>query len=179
VLPKHYAYGGKETLVSKNTNTETQSEETATGFNPITSQEEFDKILGQRLQRERSKYADYEDLKQKAAKLDQIEEANKTELEKALARAEKAEAHAKELETREQLASWKQEVSRETGVPADILRGSTLEELQEHAKQVKPLISDQKNTGPVMPGTGEIDNKNIALNGEGLLNALKTVVGAR
>lgn len=47
--------------------------------------------LAGRLARERAKYADYDELKAKAARLDEIEQASKTELEKAVARAEQAE----------------------------------------------------------------------------------------
>lgn len=51
-------------------------------FKPITSQDELDRRLGERLGREKAKYADYEDLKAKAAKFDEVDAASKTELEK-------------------------------------------------------------------------------------------------
>ena len=47
------------------------------------TQEDLDRFFKDRLKRERDKYADYADLKAAAAKLTEIEEANKTELEKA------------------------------------------------------------------------------------------------
>lgn len=53
-------------------------------FTPPTSQEEFDRIIAQRLQRERANYADYDDLKKKAADLDKLREEQKTADEKAL-----------------------------------------------------------------------------------------------
>lgn len=61
-------------------------------FTPITSQEELDKALGPRLERERSKFGDYKDLKAKASKYDELEQASKSDLEKANDRAAKAEA---------------------------------------------------------------------------------------
>jgi hypothetical protein len=61
------------------------------------TQEDVDRVVGERLARERQKYADYDDLKSKAAKLDDLEAANKTELERAIARAEKAEQEGKAL----------------------------------------------------------------------------------
>lgn len=65
------------------------------------TQAQLDAIIEERALREtRSKFADYETLKQKAAQLDQAEEANKTELQKAIDRAEKAEATAKEAQAR-------------------------------------------------------------------------------
>ena len=44
------------------------------------TQAELDAVVKDRLKREREKYSDYEDLKAKAAKFDEAEEANKTEL---------------------------------------------------------------------------------------------------
>src|SRR5699024_8535511 len=67
---------------------------TSTGsgeFTPIGSQAELDKIIGERVARERAKFADYKDLKSKAAKLDEIEQANKSELEKAAEARQQAE----------------------------------------------------------------------------------------
>ena len=52
------------------------------GFKPITSQDDLNRIITARVERERSKYGDYDDLRAKAAKLDEIEQANKTEAEK-------------------------------------------------------------------------------------------------
>lgn len=51
-------------------------------FKAISSQEDLDRIVGQRLARERSKFADYDEVKAKAAKLDEAEAANKSELQK-------------------------------------------------------------------------------------------------
>lgn len=61
-------------------------------YTPPASQAEFDRIVESRLSRERQKYADYDDLKKKAAEHDQYLESQKTEHEKALeaARAEAA-----------------------------------------------------------------------------------------
>jgi pyruvate/2-oxoglutarate dehydrogenase complex dihydrolipoamide acyltransferase (E2) component len=58
-------------------------------FEAINSQEELDRRIGPRLQREREKYADYDDLKRKAAEFDAAQEASKTEHEKALDAARK------------------------------------------------------------------------------------------
>jgi hypothetical protein len=73
------------------------STSTAPAFEPITSQEAFDKALGPRLERERGKFADYEDLKEKAGKYDDLEQANKSDLDKANERATTAEAKAAEI----------------------------------------------------------------------------------
>jgi hypothetical protein len=64
------------------------------------TQADLDRIVQDRLNRDRAKFADYDDLKAKATKLDELEQANKTELEKVLARAEAAEKRAAEASER-------------------------------------------------------------------------------
>lgn len=53
-------------------------------FTPPASQDELNRIIGERLARERAKFADYEDLKRKAAEHDKAVEAARTEQEKAV-----------------------------------------------------------------------------------------------
>lgn len=103
-------------------------------FEPITSQEALDKIVGHRLERERKKYADYEDLRKQAERASGLQE----ELDQANKRIT-------EFETREQHRSWVLSVSAEFGVPADALRGSTLEELQAHAGVLQGLLASSKS----------------------------------
>jgi len=52
------------------------------GFKPITSQDDLNHVITERVNRERAKFADYADLKTKAAKLDTLEQANKSEADK-------------------------------------------------------------------------------------------------
>lgn len=75
----------------------TASTEEKPTFAPITSQEEFDRALGARLHAERSKYADYDDLKGKAAEFDKLADAQKTELQRATDEATAAKQQAQEL----------------------------------------------------------------------------------
>jgi hypothetical protein len=56
-------------------------------FQPIASQADLDRILGERLARERAKYADYDDLRTKAAEFDKAAEAARTDQEKAVEEA--------------------------------------------------------------------------------------------
>lgn len=53
-------------------------------FTPITSQDDFNKRISDRIRRERDKFADYDDLKKKAEAHDAAAEAAKTEAEKAV-----------------------------------------------------------------------------------------------
>ncbi|MFC2626586.1 MAG: helicase, partial [Parascardovia denticolens] len=60
-----------------------------------------------------------------------------------------------ELKTKQQQAEWKTQVSKETGVPADLLRGNSLEELQEHGKALQKALADQRKPKPAgMPKAG-------------------------
>lgn len=65
------------------------AEKAAKEFQPVTSQEEFDRRLSERLAREREKFADYGDLKAKAAAHDKALEAAMSETEKAVVAARK------------------------------------------------------------------------------------------
>ena len=55
------------------------------------TQDELNAIVSDRLERERKKYSDYDDLKAAQAKLDEIEQERLTELEKVQKRADDAE----------------------------------------------------------------------------------------
>lgn len=96
--------------------------------------------------------------KDAAAKLAEIEDAAKSEAEKAAERLAAAEAKVAEFEQREQVNTWKAEVSKETGVPADVLAGSTKDEIEAHAATLAPLIvkPGPGARGPIVPveGTG-------------------------
>jgi protoporphyrinogen oxidase len=61
---------------------ETQQDTEDKGKETTLTQAEVDKKIEERLIRERRKYADYDDLKKKAARLQQIEDGQKTEAQK-------------------------------------------------------------------------------------------------
>lgn len=121
-------------------------------FDPITSQEEFDKRVSARIARERAKYADYSDLKAKASQFDEIQQAAKSETEKAL---ERISALEKELET-ERFNTVRSQIASKKGVPAHRISGATPEELEasaddylaevaELAKQQRPKSNSYKS----------------------------------
>ena len=74
------------------------------------TQAEMDAIIGDRLKRERAKYADYEDVKAKAQQFDAAQEAAKTDLEKAVEERDRLKEQLKEQQ--EQLEQWKAERDR-------------------------------------------------------------------
>lgn len=130
----------RDTSMSETTDTAPAGEQNTEGqhtdFEPITSQEVLDKIVQSRLARERAKYQDYDELKAKAEKFDS------TEAELSALKADK------------QLDEWKQQVSKDAGVPADALRGTTLEELTAHGEVLKSLLKSRP-TAPVVPDVGK------------------------
>lgn len=87
------------------------------------TQAELDAVVKDRLKREREKYSDYEDLKAKAAKFDELAEANKTELQKVTERAKALEDELNGLKEAEKLRTMRAEVAKETGIPANLLTG--------------------------------------------------------
>lgn len=60
----------------------------------------LERVLSARLTKERQKYADYDELKQKASRLDEVEDAQRSELEKATKRAERAERERDDAKAR-------------------------------------------------------------------------------
>ena len=101
------------------------------------TQSELDAIIGDRLARVKEKYADYELLKGKANKLDEIEEASKTELQKATERAEKAETELSQMKQANEIKAMREKVANETGVPVNLITGSTEDECTEQANAIK------------------------------------------
>ena len=118
------------------------------------TQEELNMIVEQRLKREREKYADYDTIKEKAGKLDQLEEANKTELQKA---TEQGEAYRKELEALKAanaIRDARAAVSEETGVPASLLTGANEEECRTQAAAILEYAGKQSKY-PILRDAGE------------------------
>lgn len=99
------------------------------GFTAITSQEEFDKAISDRIGRERAKFADYDAIKAKATKFDENEDKAKSEVTKALERATKAEQDL----ANERLERLRATVAADKGVPASNVTGTTKEEMEASA----------------------------------------------
>ena len=102
------------------------------------SQEDVNRIVQERLQREREKYSDYDELKTAAERAQELE-AEKTTLAERVA----------EFEAKEEQQKLVNSVAEATGIPAAALKGDTKEELEAHAEVLKSLM---KPTGPVIPG---------------------------
>ena len=138
---------------------ETVNQETATTVNEGSAektftQSELDQIISERLKREREKYTDYDSLKEKAQRLDQIEEDAKSELQKAQERAEKLQTELSELKHAEEVRTIRDKVAQATGVPSSLLTGNTEEECTEQAAGI--LSFKTSSNYPTVKDGGEI-----------------------
>lgn len=113
------------------------------------TQEEVDAIIEKRLARANSKFSDYEDLKAKAANFDETENANKSELQKAQEHEAELQRQVDVYTSEKQQREWKTEVSKKTNVPAELLRGTSLEEIQDHAEALSAVLNPKPKGAPV------------------------------
>lgn len=66
-------------------------------------------------------------------------------------------AEAKELKAERDRKAWAEEISKETGVPAEVLRGETREEMEAHAGAIKPLLPNGNRTHVGSEGGKPVD----------------------
>ena len=119
------------------------------------TQEEVNKIVGERLARESAKYADYETLKDKAARFDEQEEASKSELQKAQDKAAKLQSELDGMKKADSIRQIREKVSSATGVPASLLTADTEEAALEQANAIKEFATPGH---PVVRDGGEVRN---------------------
>lgn len=116
-------------------------------FKAITSQDELNEALKERLARERAKFKDYSDLKAKAAELDDIKQANQSETEKLTTERDALARERDEAVGR--LARL--EVALEKGLTpsqAKRLVGDTREELEADADELLKDIGKPRSPKP-------------------------------
>ena len=113
------------------------------------TQDELNQKISERLAREKEKFADYEALKQKAAKLDELDLANKTELEKEQAKAAQLEKLLAEKEVEKQqllTENLKLALLEAAGLPktwAKRITGKTEEEIKADIEDLKKVLGDK------------------------------------
>lgn len=134
----------------------------AEDFKPIETQEAFNAAIKERLARERAKYADYDELKAKAAKLDAQEEAGKDELQKARERISALEAAAKNRAEADRMRELREKVSKETGVPVELIGGTDEESMGESAQAIAAYARSTRPTAPKVPGSGSFADRSAA-----------------
>ena len=119
------------------------------------TQAELNAIVQDRIARERSKYENFEELKEKALKFDEMEEESKSELQKATERADSLQAELDKMKKADAVRTLREEVSKETGVPANLLHGTTKEECE---AQAKDILAYAKPNYPNVEDKGEVNH---------------------
>ena len=119
----------------ENTQTEQKAEE------KIFTQAEANSFLKKEEAKIKAKYSDYAELKEKAAKFDELAEANKTELEKANEKAAKLQAELDGIKKAAELREMREKIATENNIPANLLTGATEEECNAQVESIKGLLN--------------------------------------
>lgn len=122
------------------------------------TQEELEFELTKRLTREREKFSDYEALKEKAQKLDEIEEKNKTELEKAMEKATRLEDELNKIRKQNEISSIRERVAKETGIDAKLLTMDTEDDCKAQAQTLLDWHRANPTAYPSVRDGGEVTN---------------------
>lgn len=137
-------------------------------YTPPATQDDLDRIVETRLARERAKFADYEDLKRKAARLDEIEREQMSEADRLRSELEQ-EREARVKVEREALVH---RIASEKGVPAHLLTGDTEEALTASADALLEFRGQQQGEqtrrGAQVPGEGRQPGSGSDPNAEAL-----------
>lgn len=133
------------------TSTETEHQESAPSeqqpAEKTLTQSEVDRIVTERVAREKQKFADYDDLKTKAQRLQEIEDANKSKEQKAQERIDELTNQLKaatEQVSTLSLENLRSNVAATKGVPAGRLRGTTKEEIEADADAYLAEVSSRE-----------------------------------
>ena len=109
-------------------------------WTPPASQEDLDRIVTERLSRERAKFADYADLKSKAAEFDKLTESQKTEAQRQADALKQTEtrAAAAEAELARARAALKYKLEDDD---LELLGSGTPEEIDARAKRLSERLA--------------------------------------
>lgn len=132
------------------------------------TQEQVDQIVERRLAKERGKYKDYDELKSKAMRLDEMENAGKSELDKLKESNAALRKQIDDAAAEKQHAEWVSEVAKDKGVPAELLRGSTKDELEAHADLLRAALHPASKPPQVRNQTGSPSHQNNSKDAEEL-----------
>ncbi len=116
------------------------------------TQSELNAIVTDRLSREREQYADYAAIKEKAAKYDAAQEADKTDLQKATEKVAALQAQVEAYTKADNLRSLRDKVSKETGVPASLLYGEDEDSCKAQAQAILAYAKPQNSVNTIRDG---------------------------
>lgn len=143
-------------------------------FKAITTQEEFDAAIGDRIKREREsaakKYGDYDDLKKKVADQESQISALTKERDEQAKKYAGYDKSLSELQTKvkaHETNSVKMRIAHETGIPFELaakLSGETEEDIRKDAETMAKFVNKSKYVGPLKSdGNAEVDGNRAAL----------------
>lgn len=151
------------------TDNQNSQEEAQTQEQKTFTQAELDAVVKDRLKREREKYADFDALKAKAAKFDEIEQANKTELEKANEQVSALKAQLDGIKKAAELREMREKIATENNIPANLLTGTSEEECKAQVESIKGLLNANGIPTSVSDGgepshSGKVSNATLFAN---------------
>lgn len=136
-----------------------------TEFKVIETQEQLNAIIKARLDREKEKYADYDQLAEKIKKL----EMENTSLKQTITDKETSESTtaSKIADLEKDVTTWKQkslkqQIALKNGLPfdlADRLQGDSEESLNEDAERLASLVNVKKYTQPLADKEPNFESK--------------------
>ena len=135
------------------------------------TQAEVNALINKRFAEIKGKYGDYDELKEKARKFDEAEEASKTELQKATEKADALQAKLDKLEAEETARGIREKVAKEKGIPAHLLKGNTEEECNAQADELLAYVNPQGY--PDVPDGGEVHHQGSRSAADDFADAMK------
>lgn len=124
-------------------------------FKPITTQEEFDNAIKERLAREKSKYSDYDQLKSRVTELEEENVGLKSTIEANHQSKADADKQLEELQKQiagYETASLRTRVALQYGLPydlADRLQGTDEESFKADAERLAGFMKSNQPVAPV------------------------------
>ena len=115
---------------------------------------ELNAIITDRISEIKEKYADYDDLKAKASKYDEAEEASKSELQKVTEARDALQAELEGYKKAEAVRAVREKVAESKGVPAHLLTAETEDECAAQADAI--LTFAKKPDYPTVKDGGEV-----------------------
>lgn len=116
------------------------------------TQDEVNEMMGKVRRETREKYADYDELKQKASAYDEAQEAAKSELEKAQEAAAKAGEELDALRAEKARNDLASRISAATGVPASLITGTDEESMTASANAIAAYARAASTVAPLDKG---------------------------
>lgn len=131
------------------------SVESSTDTNRTFTTEEVNGIVSSRVNEVQAKYADYDALREKAERADGLEADYTQKLNESNLKVDELTKEIERLKSAAELRDLKHSIATETGVPVNILTGSTAEECKAQAEAV---LAFAKPKYPTVKDGGEASN---------------------